>query len=101
MLTAPIPDEVSARASALALECYRAIGCRGFGRVDMLLDPDGGLWVLELNAIPGMTDTSLLPAEFRERAAGQDEAGRARVVADYVAGMTDRYAIAEHERLLG
>ena len=32
---------------------------------------------------------------------GKDNAGQARVVADYVAGMTDRYAIAEHERLLG
>ena len=45
-------------------------------------------------------DVSLLPAEFCRRAEGRDEAGRARVVADYVAGMTDRYAIAEHERLL-
>ena len=45
-------------------------------------------------------DVSLLPDEFARRAAGEDAAGRARVVADYVAGMTDRYAIAEHERLL-
>ena len=46
-------------------------------------------------------DLKLLPDEFAERAANEDEPGRARVVADYVAGMTDRYAIAEHERLLG
>jgi dGTPase len=45
-------------------------------------------------------DVDLLPDDFSQRAAGQGEAGRARVVADYVAGMTDRYAIAEHERLL-
>jgi dGTPase len=45
-------------------------------------------------------DVGLLPAEFARRAEDADEAGRARVVADYVAGMTDRYAIAEHERLL-
>ena len=44
-------------------------------------------------------DISLLPTEFSERAESGDAAGRARVVADYVAGMTDRYAIAEHERL--
>jgi dGTPase len=43
----------------------------------------------------------LLPDDFAQPAAGQDEAGQARVVADYVAGMTDRYAISEHERLLG
>ena len=46
-------------------------------------------------------DVALLPAEFAGRAEGGDEADKARVVADYVAGMTDRYAIAEHERLLG
>ena len=45
-------------------------------------------------------DVSKLPDEFALAAAEQDEAGRARVVADYIAGMTDRYAIAEHERLL-
>ncbi|MDH3351824.1 MAG: deoxyguanosinetriphosphate triphosphohydrolase [Gammaproteobacteria bacterium] len=47
------------------------------------------------------SDIQKMPAEFADRAAGNDQAGRARVVADYVAGMTDRYAIAEHERLIG
>lgn len=47
------------------------------------------------------SDVQKMPAEFADRAAGTDESIRARVVADYVAGMTDRYAIAEHERLLG
>jgi dGTPase len=46
------------------------------------------------------SDISLLPPEFSGRAEGQSPASRARVVADYVAGMTDRFAIAEHERLL-
>ena len=41
-----------------------------------------------------------LPTEFADRARGLDEAGRARVVADYVAGMTDRFAMAEHARLI-
>ena len=44
-------------------------------------------------------DTSRMPAEFSSRAEAQDDAGRARVVADYIAGMTDRYAFAEHERI--
>jgi dGTPase len=47
------------------------------------------------------SDSGQMPAEFAERAAQADEAGRARVVADYIAGMTDRYAIAEHERQIG
>ena len=45
-------------------------------------------------------DVKLLPDEFADHAANEGEPGRARIVADYVAGMTDRYAIAEHERLL-
>jgi dGTPase len=47
------------------------------------------------------SDVKKMPAEFADRADGVDETGRARIVADYVAGMTDRYAIAEHERLIG
>jgi dGTPase len=47
------------------------------------------------------TDIGQMPAEFFDRAATGDEQGMTRVVADYIAGMTDRYAIAEHERLIG
>jgi len=50
-----------------------------------------------------MSDIQLMPPEHREAAArgetGQGAAGRARAVADYIAGMTDRYAILEHRRL--
>ncbi len=47
-------------------------------------------------------DPSLLPPEWRvDVAAAQDEAALARVVADYVAGMTDRFALQEHARLMG
>jgi dGTPase len=52
-----------------------------------------------------MRDIDLLPREHRDAAAAAEtaagSAGRARVVADYVAGMTDRYAINEHRRLFG
>jgi D-alanine-D-alanine ligase len=43
-----------------ALATYRALGCTGFARVDLILAEDGP-WLLEANAIPGLTDTSLLP----------------------------------------
>ncbi len=51
-----------------------------------------------------MEDPLLLPDEHRGAdprgsTAAQENAGRARAVADYVAGMTDRYAISEHERI--
>ena len=45
----------------LALETYRVLGCRGFGRVDLMLDGSGQPWVLELNTIPGLTETSTMP----------------------------------------
>ncbi len=46
-------------------------------------------------------DVTRMPAEFAQRAAREDESGRARVIADYIAGMTDRYAIKAHEALRG
>ena len=46
--------------SGAAIGAYRALGCSGFSRVDLILG-DSGPEVLEVNAIPGLTDTSLLP----------------------------------------
>ncbi|MBE7217146.1 MAG: deoxyguanosinetriphosphate triphosphohydrolase [Caulobacteraceae bacterium] len=46
-----------------------------------------------------MAEPDVLPAEWYEAQRGKDASGRARVVCDYVAGMTDRYAIEEHRRL--
>ncbi|MGE5567292.1 MAG: deoxyguanosinetriphosphate triphosphohydrolase [Parcubacteria group bacterium] len=46
-----------------------------------------------------MAEPEVLPAEWFDRAQDLDEAGRARLVCDYIAGMTDRYAIEEHKRL--
>ncbi|HEX6602684.1 MAG TPA: D-alanine--D-alanine ligase [Solirubrobacterales bacterium] len=43
-----------------ALATYSALGCTGFARIDLILGSDGP-WLLEANAIPGLTDTSLLP----------------------------------------
>jgi len=53
------PEEAEAVA-AVAEATWRALGCTGFGRVDVMLGADGPQ-VIELNAIPGLTDTSLLP----------------------------------------
>jgi D-alanine-D-alanine ligase len=50
----------AAAVTEAALGAYRALGCSGFSRVDLILDADGPQ-VLEVNAIPGLTDTSLLP----------------------------------------
>jgi dGTPase len=46
-----------------------------------------------------MGEPDVLPAEWYARTHGRDEAGKARVICDYIAGMTDRYAIEEHRKL--
>jgi D-alanine-D-alanine ligase len=60
-----VPAELDAATTAeverLALATFGALGCRGLGRVDMILDEDGRPWILELNTIPGLTETSLMP----------------------------------------
>jgi D-alanine-D-alanine ligase len=58
---AAIPPETTAAIQSAALAACRALGLRVYSRVDILLAPDGKLNVLEINTIPGMTETSLLP----------------------------------------
>jgi D-alanine-D-alanine ligase len=59
---AQLSDALTARAQALALDVFRLLGCRGFARVDLMLeDGTDELYVLEANAIPGLTETSLVP----------------------------------------
>ncbi len=58
---APLSDEETAVAQALAVEAHKALGCQGVSRTDLIQDAEGKFWVLETNTIPGMTSTSLLP----------------------------------------
>jgi D-alanine-D-alanine ligase len=59
---AEVEPAVTARAQELALAAWATLGCAGFARIDLMLDDvTGELSVLEANAIPGLTDTSLLP----------------------------------------
>jgi D-alanine-D-alanine ligase len=58
---AELDEGLTASAQDLALRVYELLGCAGFARIDLMLDAAGDLWVLEANAIPGLTETSLLP----------------------------------------
>lgn len=60
-----LPPEINnityQKAGEIALNAHRAIGCKGATRVDLRIDTEGNPYVLEVNTIPGMTETSLLP----------------------------------------
>jgi D-alanine-D-alanine ligase len=76
---------VAERAGEIALDVYRLLGCSGFARVDLMLGEEG-LFVLEVNSIPGLTETSLLPQAADAAGIGFDElieriVGAVRVVA--------------------
>ncbi len=59
---AELDDDAAAAALDAAVRTWEALGCEGFARVDLILGAGGvGPQVLEVNAIPGLTDTSLLP----------------------------------------
>lgn len=61
VVPAELDAETTARLQSLALKTFDALEAEGFGRVDFRLTPEGEPYVLELNAIPGFTATSLLP----------------------------------------
>ncbi len=58
---APLSSRQTKQLQDLALDVHRRFGCRGATRVDFRLDRKGRPFVLELNTVPGMTETSLLP----------------------------------------
>jgi len=62
---APMDNDLSEKIRELALNAHRALGCRDFSRVDFRLREDCQPFCLEINTIPGMTDTSLLPKAAR------------------------------------
>jgi D-alanine-D-alanine ligase len=59
---AELPDEVRARVEAVALQSYTLMGCRDFARVDLILDEHNTPQVLEINTIPGLTETGITTA---------------------------------------
>ncbi len=66
---AKIPDEMWRAAQETAVAAHTALGCEGYSRTDIMAGSDG-LYFIELNALPGLTTSSLVPQELR--AAGLD-----------------------------
>ena len=65
--------EKEAQIQAEALQAFRAVGCKGWGRVDFLMDERGNHFFLEVNTSPGMTDHSLVPMAAKAAGISFDE----------------------------
>lgn len=70
---APLEEATAERVRAAARAAFEAIGGRDYGRVDMMVRPDGSPVVLEVNTLPGMTPTSALPRAARAAGISYEE----------------------------
>lgn len=61
VVPAKLDPDLALQVQDLGLRSFEALGCRGFGRVDFRLSPEGEPYCLEVNTVPGMTETSLVP----------------------------------------
>ena len=70
---AKLPTELSRHVRELAVECCAVLGCRGVARVDFRLSEDDEPMVLEVNTVPGMTPTSLVPMAAQAKGLSYDQ----------------------------
>lgn len=61
IIPAPLPEEVIKKVKEIAIRAFAVCGCSGMARVDFMLGEDNQPYVIEVNTIPGMTETSLVP----------------------------------------
>ncbi len=73
ILPARLEPKVYAEAQRAAVAVFAAIGCRGYSRVDMMVDQAGVPWFVEVNTLPGMTELSDLPAQARAAGISYEE----------------------------
>ena len=70
---ADIPDEIADKMKEYAVMAAKAVGLETYGRVDCLLGEDGQIYCLEMNTLPGMTGTSLVPQEAAAQGMSYDD----------------------------
>jgi len=61
VVPAKLPDEVAAECARVAVAAHQALGLRDLSRSDLMVDPEGRVWFLEVNVAPGLTETSTVP----------------------------------------
>ncbi len=91
IIPARIPEAARAAASDAAARAFTELGCSGMARVDVIVDPEGKPWVLEVNTVPGLTALSLLP----------DAARAAGIAFDELCQRLVDHAIGRHQRHIG
>jgi D-alanine-D-alanine ligase len=65
IIPARVSEDARAECQRLAIAAHLTLGCEGMSRADTIVAPDGTVYLLEVNTIPGMTTTSLLPDAAR------------------------------------
>lgn len=65
IVPAQIPDELTAEVQKLAVDAFKLCKCAGVARIDIMLSEDNVPYVIEINSVPGMTETSLVPDAAR------------------------------------
>ena len=65
LVPAPVDADLTARLQMLALSVHRLLGLRDYSRTDIIVTKEGRPYILEINALPGLTPLSLLPDEAR------------------------------------
>ncbi len=68
-----LADEQEQELGELSLRAFAALGCSGWGRIDLIMDAEGVPWLLEVNTIPGMTSHSLVPMAASQAGIDFDE----------------------------
>lgn len=68
-----LSDNVEEELKKISLKCFKVLNCKGWGRVDIILDSKNKPWIIELNTVPGMTKNSLVPMAAKQLNISFDE----------------------------
>jgi D-alanine-D-alanine ligase len=66
IVPAPLSAECTQKIEQISAAAYQALGCQGFARVDVRIDEKENPYILEVNTIPGFTETSLFPKAAKQ-----------------------------------
>lgn len=89
ILPANLDEKIYRDVQDLAVRVHNTVGCRGLSRVDAIVDGDNRIWTIEINTLPGMTETSDLPAQAAEAGIGFDDLVKKILLSGLPADMKD------------